>query len=78
MFYKTENSVQKKGIIGFTLFLETSAKTRDGVQCAFEEVVIKILQTPGLWDTDKQKCGVQLETAAHTEEDFCGGYCTLT
>ncbi|XP_024080092.1 ras-related protein Rab-18-B-like isoform X2 [Terrapene carolina triunguis] len=60
------------------LFIETSAKTRDGVQCAFEEVVIKILQTPGLWDKDKQKFGVQLETATHTEEDFCGGYCTLT
>uniref|UniRef100_A0A8C3IXB1 small monomeric GTPase n=1 Tax=Chrysemys picta bellii TaxID=8478 RepID=A0A8C3IXB1_CHRPI len=60
------------------LFIETSAKTRDGVQCAFEEVVIKILQTPGLWDKDKQKFGVQLETATHTEEDVCGGYCTLT
>uniref|UniRef100_A0A8C0JER9 Uncharacterized protein n=1 Tax=Chelonoidis abingdonii TaxID=106734 RepID=A0A8C0JER9_CHEAB len=58
--------------------LETSAKTRDGVQCAFEEVVIKILQTPELWDKDKQKFRVQLETTTPTEEDFCGGYCTLT
>ncbi|KAM9112652.1 ras-related protein Rab-18-B-like [Pangshura tecta] len=60
------------------LFIETSAKTWEGVQCAFEEVVIKILQTPGLWDKDKQKFGVQFETTTPTEEDFCGGYCTLT
>ena len=29
-----------------------SAKTRDGVQEAFEELVHKILQTPGLYTTD--------------------------
>ena len=31
---------------------EASAKTRDGVQCSFEELVEKILQTPGLWESE--------------------------
>uniref|UniRef100_A0A915ECA0 Ras-related protein Rab-18 n=1 Tax=Ditylenchus dipsaci TaxID=166011 RepID=A0A915ECA0_9BILA len=31
------------------LFIEASAKTKEGVQCAFEELIEKILQTPGLW-----------------------------
>ncbi len=32
------------------LFIEASAKTKEGVEIAFEELVEKILQTPGLWD----------------------------
>ncbi|CAG0902772.1 unnamed protein product, partial [Darwinula stevensoni] len=31
-----------------TLFFEASAKTGEGVQCAFEELVRKIIQTPSL------------------------------
>ncbi|CAD7087282.1 unnamed protein product [Hermetia illucens] len=33
-----------------TLFLETSAKTSEGVKEAFEEVVRKILETDSLWE----------------------------
>jgi Ras-related protein Rab-18 len=32
-----------------TLFIETSAKTKSGVQDAFVEVVRKIIETPELW-----------------------------
>ncbi|KAI5608847.1 ras-related protein Rab-18-B [Silurus asotus] len=59
------------------LFIEASAKTRDGVQCSFEELVEKILQTPGLWESSIQNHGVQLgeqQTAGHGS---CGGYCSL-
>jgi len=35
------------------LFIEASAKTREGVQCAFDELVEKVLQTPGLWESDQ-------------------------
>ncbi|KAG7216695.1 hypothetical protein INR49_021064 [Caranx melampygus] len=55
---------------------EGECKTRDGVQCAFEELVEKIIQTPGLWQSENHGRGVQL-----TDEDAgggtCGGYCSL-
>ncbi|OXU20355.1 ras-related protein Rab-18-B [Nasonia vitripennis] len=38
-----------------TLYIESSAKTADGVKCCFEELVQKIIQTPGLWDTYSYK-----------------------
>uniref|UniRef100_A0A5F9DW06 Ras-related protein Rab-18 n=1 Tax=Oryctolagus cuniculus TaxID=9986 RepID=A0A5F9DW06_RABIT len=60
------------------LFIEASAKTCDGVQCAFEELVKKIIQTPGLWESETQNKGVKL---SHREEghgaDACSGYCSV-
>uniref|UniRef100_A0A8B9YEQ1 RAB18, member RAS oncogene family n=1 Tax=Bos mutus grunniens TaxID=30521 RepID=A0A8B9YEQ1_BOSMU len=60
------------------LFIEESAKTCDGVQCAFEELVEKIIQTPGLWESENQNKGVKL---THREEGqgggACGGYCSV-
>ncbi|XP_064329536.1 ras-related protein Rab-18-B isoform X2 [Phalacrocorax carbo] len=61
------------------LFIETSAKTQDGVQHAFEELVIKILQTPGLWDKSPEKRGVQLmESSVQQDKSLCGASCSLS
>lgn len=60
------------------LFIETSAKTQDGVQQAFEELVLKILQTPDLGDKSREKQGVQLmESSAQKDKGLCGAYCAL-
>ncbi|XP_029428668.1 ras-related protein Rab-18-B-like isoform X4 [Rhinatrema bivittatum] len=59
------------------LFIEASAKTRDGVQCAFEEVVEKIIQTPGLWEMETRNGSIQLVNS-YTPGASCSGYCSLT
>ncbi|BES99855.1 RAB [Nesidiocoris tenuis] len=43
------------------LFIESSAKTKDGVQCAFEELVQKIIQTPGLWESTKSNKTISVD-----------------
>ena len=62
-----------------TYFTLCSAKTRDGVQEAFEELVHKILQTPGLYTTDSaqpsQGFGLANNSDSQTSE---GCMCTLT
>ncbi|XP_067929284.1 ras-related protein Rab-18A-like [Watersipora subatra] len=55
------------------LFIEASAKTREGVETAFEELVEKILQTPGLWETDSRG-NVNLNESASGRG---GCYCNL-
>ncbi|VDN06374.1 unnamed protein product [Thelazia callipaeda] len=52
------------------LFIEASAKTREGVQCAFEELIEKILQTPGLWESDRSSFA--LGATADENAGSCG------
>ncbi|XP_031573123.1 ras-related protein Rab-18-B-like [Actinia tenebrosa] len=59
------------------LFIEASARTKEGVQLAFEELVEKIIQTPGLWENDsKSSGGLSLSAGAQTVRG-CGGYCNI-
>uniref|UniRef100_A0A6M2DH47 small monomeric GTPase n=1 Tax=Xenopsylla cheopis TaxID=163159 RepID=A0A6M2DH47_XENCH len=56
-----------------TLFIEASAKTCTGVQCAFEELVQKIIQTPGLWE-ELSMGNIQLGNNQQQSTGVCGGY----
>lgn len=53
------------------LFIEVSAKTREGVQCAFEELIEKIFQTPGLWESDRPAFRLGQNTAQQNN-GYCG------
>ncbi|XP_012271051.1 ras-related protein Rab-18-B [Orussus abietinus] len=76
-----------------TLYIESSAKTADGIQCCFEELVQKIIQTPGLWEPHSLqaygngnvsgarhrmgKRGVQLTDDYQTQDAYSTCYCSL-
>ncbi|XP_008557057.1 ras-related protein Rab-18-B [Microplitis demolitor] len=74
-----------------TLYIESSAKTADGVKCCFEELVQKILQTPGLWEHNNPsriqnipgggprqrlgKRGMLLTDDSQTQDPYSNCYC---
>lgn len=65
-----------------TLFLETSAKTNEGVKETFEEVVRKILENTQLWDNlsvpDASRINLN-RGAEHEGASYCSGVsCSLT
>ncbi|KAJ8951893.1 hypothetical protein NQ318_019871 [Aromia moschata] len=59
-----------------TLYIEASAKTRDGVQTAFEELVHKIIQTPGLWESYASD-NIHIGDREHLPRSSCASYCGL-
>lgn len=78
---KTDREVDKKEGLQFArkhsmLFIEASAKMKQGVESAFEEAVIKILQTSEFWDVGKE--GVELvENHVLQDTSSCNAYCSL-
>ncbi|TKR69954.1 hypothetical protein L596_022037 [Steinernema carpocapsae] len=71
---KTNRAVSREEGLQFAkkhrmLFIEASAKTREGVQCAFEELIEKIIQTPGLWESDTK--GLRLTNRQQTDASWC-------
>lgn len=59
-----------------TLFLETSAKTNEGVKNAFEEVVRKILDTDDLWERRTQSSGT-VDLNSNENRSYCAGLCSI-
>ncbi|CAF3339704.1 unnamed protein product [Rotaria sp. Silwood1] len=59
------------------LFIETSARTREGVQIAFEELVQKILQTPSLWQNEQisKRNTIYLDDNENFNQFSQGCYC---
>ena len=58
------------------MFIEASAKTREGVACAFEELVEKVIQTPGLWEmTSDRKRGIQVSNNSDSGQGGSCSYC---
>ncbi|XP_066152454.1 ras-related protein Rab-18-B-like [Euwallacea fornicatus] len=60
-----------------TLYIEASAKTKHGVQSAFEELVHKIIQTPGLWESYNEG-NIHVDEKDHSARSGCTSYCSLT
>merc|ERR1712122_391756 len=61
------------------MFIESSAKTREGVQCAFEELVEKVIQTPQLWENTqpKNKSGNTINVDQPSDYSSGCSYCTV-
>ena len=60
------------------MFIEASAKTKEGVNVAFEELVEKVIQTPGLWEAqDRRAIKVSSGGGEGGDQGGCAGYCSL-
>ena len=57
------------------MFIEASAKTKEGVTVAFEELGEKIIQTPGLWEAAGRR-GITVARGDQGDQGACGGYCS--
>lgn len=58
-----------------SLFIEASARTAEGVKTAFEELVEKIIQTPGLWEATGAQHHIRLNENDVAEVSWCNGWC---
>ncbi|CAB4064401.1 RAB18 [Lepeophtheirus salmonis] len=58
------------------MFIESSAKTREGVQLAFEELVENIIQTPELWEASSNNRINVNSNNNNIEPGSCTGYCS--
>lgn len=54
-----------------TMFIETSARTSEGVRDAFEEVVRKIMETDGLWERNDYGDSLDLNRAGQQSGCSC-------
>lgn len=75
---KVDRVVSKQEGLAFArkhsmLFIEASAKTAEGVKDAFEELVQKILDTPGLWESDHRGFRINQQDALPQNVYWCGG-----
>ena len=58
------------------MFIEASAKTKEGVTVAFEELGEKIIQTPGLWEAAGGRRGITVARGDQADQGACAGYCS--
>lgn len=59
------------------LFIESSAKTQEGINLAFEELVQKIIETPGLWESTGSSSNIRISNDERREREEYSCFCTI-